>query len=183
MAYKNKVIRNPLTGQSIRFLQTSVDTEGAFLEMESNFAPHSSQPPSHYHPKQTEYFTVLEGEICVRINGKLRQLRKGEQLIITPKTVHAMWNATNATAVVNWKVEPALNTEHFFETGMGLAGAGKVRKNGMPSFLQTVLLAREYKNVFRLAKPSYLLQRLVFGALSPVSKMAGYKASYEEFID
>ena len=183
MAYKNKIIRNPLTGQAIRFLQTSLDTEGALLEMESSFAPHAKEPPLHYHPKQTEYFTVLEGTLCIRIAGKVRELKKGDRVTIKPKTAHAMWNASGTPAVVNWMVEPALNTEYFFETGMGLANAGKVKKNGMPSFLQTVLLARAYKNVFRLAKPSYFLQGLVFGVLSPVSKMAGYKAAYKEFID
>jgi quercetin dioxygenase-like cupin family protein len=183
MAYRNKIIRNPVTGQSIRFLQTSCDTEGQLLEMESTFAPHSVEPLLHYHPKQHEVFTVLEGSLHVRINGRVSLLMPGERLAIPANTHHAMWNASGVKAVVNWKVEPALSTEYFLETGMGLAVQGKVNKKGLPCLLQTALLAEKYKNVFRLAKTPYVVQRAVFKMLSPVAKWKGYKAVYGELID
>ena len=52
MAYKGKFISNPVTGQSIRFLQTREDTAGDLLEMEASFQPNSVEPIPHYHPKQ-----------------------------------------------------------------------------------------------------------------------------------
>lgn len=183
MAYRNKVIHNPVSGQSIRFLQTSTDTDGELLEMESSFSPFSTEPIPHYHPRQHEVFTVLEGSIHVRIHNETKFLKMGEQLAIAPTTVHSMWNPFPIKALVNWKVQPALSTEYFLETGMGLATDGKVNKKGLPSVLQTALLALCYKNVFRLAKPSYFLQRVVFSALAPVSKLAGYRAVYNQYID
>ena len=183
MAYKNKVIRNPVTGQSIRFLQTSCDTEGQLLEMESSFAPHSVEPIPHYHPKQHEIFVVLEGALQVRMCGKVWTLQAGDQLEIPPYTVHSMWNGGTTKTVVNWKVQPALSTEYFLETGMGLAESGMVNEKGLPPVLQTALLARYYKNVFRIAKPPYAVQRIVFCLLAPFSKLAGYKAVYNHFID
>lgn len=183
MAYKNKVIRNPVTGQSIRFLQTSCDTEGQLLEMESTFAPHSLEPLLHYHPKQHETFTVLEGSLQVRIYGRLKVLMTGDTLEIPANTHHSMWNASGEKAVVNWKVEPALSTEYFLETGMGLAMQGKVNQKGLPSIWQTALLAEKYQNVFRLATTPYALQRAVFRMLAPVAKWKGYRAVYEELID
>jgi mannose-6-phosphate isomerase-like protein (cupin superfamily) len=183
MAYKNKVIHNPVTGQIIRFLQTSCDTEGQLLEMESSFAPHSMEPVEHYHPKQHETFVVVEGSIHVRLNGKIKVMKAGEELEIPAKTSHAMWNAGTTRAVVNWKVQPALCTEYFLETGMGLAAQGKVNKKGRPCIWQTALLAIGYQHVFRLARPGYLVQKLVFGILSPLAKLKGYKAVYQEYID
>jgi quercetin dioxygenase-like cupin family protein len=183
MAYKNKVIRNPVTGQSIRFLQTSCDTEGQLLEMESSFAPYSTEPLPHYHPKQHETFMVLEGSIRVRLNGKVWELKAGDRLEIPAKTAHSMWNPYGTKALVNWKVEPALSTEYLLETGMGLAIQGKVNKKGRPSFLQSALLAKKYKNVYRLANPPYALQKLVFNALAPMAKLKGYKAVYQDLID
>lgn len=183
MAYKNKIVRNPVTGQAIRFIQTSIDTDGELLEMESSFAPGSLEPVPHFHPKQHETFTVLEGNILVRMNGRINLLKKGEQLEIPANTVHSMWNAAATKAVVNWKVQPALSTEYFLETGMGLAAEGKVNAKGLPLLLQTALLVTFYNKVFRLAKPSYLVQKMVFGMLSPVAKLAGYKAVYKEYID
>jgi quercetin dioxygenase-like cupin family protein len=164
-------------------LQTSCDTEGQLLEMESTFAPHSTEPIQHYHPKQHETFTVLEGSIRIRIDGKVKSLNAGETIEIPANTSHAMWNDSDTKAVVNWKVEPALSTEYFLETSMGLAAKGKVNKKGVPSIWQSALLAEKYKYVFRLAKPSYLLQKCVFGVLAPVAKIKGYKAVYVEYID
>lgn len=182
MAYSNKTICNPHTGQSIRFLQTAADTGGQLLEMETGYAPGSHRPPAHYHPQQTECFTVLEGAVQVYINGSLQKLVKGAQLVIHPNTVHAMWNPFFENAVVNWKVKPALTTEYLLETGMGMAADGKIGANGTPSLLQTALLMRHYRGVFRLAKPAYPLQQFVFGLLAPIALLAGKRAVYPQYI-
>src|SRR6476469_1289446 len=126
MAYKNKIIRNPITGHTLKFLQTAADTGGQLLEMEATYSVASGPPPPHYHPAQNEDFTVLEGCLSVEFNGELKQLHPGERLHIPRNTVHAMWNAAGIKTVVNWQVRPALITEYFLETGTGLARDGKV---------------------------------------------------------
>lgn len=183
MAFKGKYIENPISGQSIRFINTSVDTDGALLEMESMFAPHSTEPLAHYHPHQNESFTILEGKIRVRINGGYRDFAKGEVLNVKRNTIHSMWNAFDEPARVRWTVQPALGTEYFFEIGMGLAKEGKVGKSGMPKLLQTVLLLDKFRREFRLGKPSYRLQRLIIKSLSPIARAAGYQAVYGKYID
>ena len=183
MAIANKVIHNPVTGQTIRFTKTSRDTNGRLLEMESRFDAFSKEPPPHYHPFQKELFTVQEGRIHVRINGTVKQLEKGAQLSIAPNTIHSMWNPYTKKAKVSWKVQPAMSTEYLLETGMGLAVHGRVGKKGAPTFLQSILLLHHYRNVYRLAKPSYILQRIVSLVLSPLARLAGYKPVYKEFID
>lgn len=183
MAYRNKIIRNPVTGQSIRFLQTSADTDGRLLEMESTFAPHSVEPLPHYHPQQHETFTVLEGSIQVRIDGKVRMLATGETLEIPATTNHSMWNESGAKAVINWKVQPALDTEYFLETGMGLAAQGKVNRKGLPSIWQSALLAERYQHVFRLAKPWFVLQQIFFKLLASIARLMGYRSMYRELIN
>ena len=80
MAIKNKTIRNLKTGQDIRFLQTGKDTNGRLLEMETTYNEHSKEPVAHYHPYQVEDFTVLSGELTVRIDGQLKLLKQGETL-------------------------------------------------------------------------------------------------------
>lgn len=177
------MISNPGSGQAIRFLQTGRDTGGQLLEMESIYTSHSKEPVAHYHPRQEEEFTVEEGSISVRINGDVRILEKGEKLIIPANTVHSMWNHSGQTSRVNWKVRPALDTEYLLETGMGLAEDGKVNADGLPSILQTALLMQRYKQVYRLAKIPFIIQRIVFGILSPFARLSGYKAVYKKYID
>jgi quercetin dioxygenase-like cupin family protein len=184
MAYKNKTIRNPTTGQEIRFIQTSKDSGGELLEMEATYNAMSSEPAPHFHPNQDEFFTIVSGEMMVRLNGEEKHnLQAGDTLQIPRNQIHAIWNATSRKAVVNWQVRPALNTEEFLETIMGLAIDGKCNKNGMPGLLQIVLTSGKYDRELRLLKPPLLVQKIFFSLLKPFALMAGYKAVYEKYLD
>jgi len=182
MAYKNKILRNSITGQDIRFLQTAADTNGELLEMESTWNSKTGQPPPHFHPKQAEDFTVLEGELHAIINGELKIYKKGDQFHVPAGTIHSMWNAAGEKARVNWKIRPALITENFFETTTGLANDGKTNGKGVPNILQASLLLRHFDSVLRLTKPSKPIQMIVFGTLAPIARLLGYKPVYKKYI-
>lgn len=183
MAYPSKIVKNPITGQEIKFIQTSRDTQGLLLEMESTFQPYSSEPLPHFHPRQEEDFKILSGSISVRLGNELIVLSAGNTLHIPAKQAHSMWNHSDEKAVVQWKVQPALDTEYFLEMGMGLAQAGKVKENGMPGLLQSILMVTHFRQVYRLTKPSPMLQNIVFTALKPIAQLLGYKAVYPEYLD
>jgi quercetin dioxygenase-like cupin family protein len=183
MAVAYKSIRHPQTGQTIRFLRTARDTEGTLLVMESSFAPGSKEPPPHYHPVQQEWFTVTRGSISVRMNGTVKIFRKGSSFHVPANTVHSMWNHSTEAATVNWKVSPALKTEYLFETVMGLAAEGKTTASGTPPLLQASLIMNRYRREYRLARPSYLVQRIVFGMLSPIALLLGYRSVYAHLVD
>lgn len=183
MASKNKIIVNTITGQQIRFLQTAEDTAGKVLEMETVYQPGSLQPAAHYHPEQIEDFKVLEGELTVMINDKKRLLKEGDILHIPSDTIHAMWNESSKPARVNWQVRPAMETEFLLENTFGLAADGKVNKAGAPSLLQAAPILLRYKHVFRLAKPPYIIQQIVFNVLYPFAILAGKKSFYKKYVD
>jgi quercetin dioxygenase-like cupin family protein len=183
MAYRGKIIDNPRAKMSIHFLQTAKDTGGQLLEMKSTYQAHTPEPAEHYHPYQEENFTVLKGELTVKMSGHLTILKTGDSLHIAPGIKHSMWNGSNATTVVNWQVRPALQTEHLLETAAGLASTGRLNRKGMPSILQVALMANKYSNVFRLSKPSYAAQKILFAVLSPFAYLAGLQADYEEYLD
>ena len=183
MAIKNKMIRNTRSGQDIIFIQTAKDTNGKLLEMEASWRPGSVPPPMHYHPYQLEEFMVLEGELSVKMDGKVKVYFPGDIFSIPPCKAHSIWNNSHQKTVINWKVKPAMTTEYFLETGIGLANDGKVDGNGMPNLLQVALLANRYSNVFRMSSPPYFIQRIVFYILSPFAWMKGYKSVYRKYID
>ena len=183
MAFQNKIIRNSKTGQDIRFLQTAKETNGELLEMESTFSEYSKEPAPHYHPYQEENFTVLSGELTIRMNGELKVLKQGESIHIPRNKAHSMWNNSPVKTVVNWKVQPAMNTDQLLETATGLANNGKTNNNGMPNILQVALMANKFSDVFRLASPPFALQKIVFSILSPLAYVCGYRSSYKEYID
>src|SRR5688572_4784488 len=125
MAFRGKEIRNPQTGQNIRFIRTAKETHGASLEMETIYDAHSKEPLVHYHPFQSEDFVVLQGELTLRILGELKILKRGDSIYIPPNVPHAMWNNSNQKTIVSWEVRPALKTEYLLETGCGLAADHK----------------------------------------------------------
>ena len=182
MAFKNKTIVNPIVGQNIRFLQTAKDTDGKLLEMEASYRPFSEEPPSHYHPCQHEVFMIIKGQMTVRLKGKILLLNEGDSLHIPAKTIHSMWNNSSSQAILNWKIQPALNTEYFLETANGLA-ADKARRKRYSSLLQRSLIANKYANVFRLSRPSFFVQKFLFILLTPIAWSMGYRASYKKYFD
>jgi len=182
MAYKNKVITNPIIGQNIKFLQTAKDTSGKLLEMEASYGPYSKEPPPHYHPYQEEDFIIVKGQMTARLEGKILLLNEGDTLHIPANTVHSMWNNAGSAAIINWKIQPALSTEYFFENASGLA-ADKKRRNRMRSILQRSLLANKYSRVFRVAKPPFFIQKILFTILTPFAWLVGYRSSYARYLD
>lgn len=183
MAYNNKIIHNPSNKQAIRFLQTAKDTDGKMLEIESTYEPYSIEPAQHYHPFQSEDFTVLEGELTIKLGSELLILKKGQSIHIPANKSHGMWNNSSTRTVVNWKVYPALETEYLLETVNGLASDGKVSAKGMPPLLQVVLTADKYASMFRLSKPAFGVQKFLFFILKPFAYIAGYKPDYAKYID
>jgi quercetin dioxygenase-like cupin family protein len=183
MADRNKIMCNPVTRQDIKFIQTGKDTDGKLLEMESTYNIHSKEPAAHYHPFQEENFTVLTGELTVRIDRQIRVLKQGDTLHIPKNKVHAMWNNSNSKTIVNWKVQPAMDTENFLETAFGLAIDGKTNADGMPNILQVALMANKYANVFRLSKVPYAVQKFVFVMLAPFAYLLGYRPFYVKYFN
>ena len=178
MAKSGEVLENPATGQRIVFKQTSGDTGGALLEVESVYTkPSPSKPPTHYHPTQEEVFEVLEGELRAAVDDEDRTLAEGDTLVIPPRTRHTMW-AENAGTRVNWQTRPALRTEVFFEALYGLAREGKTDERGTPNLLQAAVIAHAYSDEFRLARPPWPVQRILFALLAPLGRLLGYRASY-----
>jgi quercetin dioxygenase-like cupin family protein len=175
-----EVLENPISGQQITIRRTARETGGEFLEVESVYTkPVVHRPPDHYHPYQEERFEVISGTLRVGVEGEELELREGDVLVVPPGTTHGMWSETAGTRV-NWKTYPAMDTEGFFRIVWGLAADGKTNRKGVPNLLQMAIIAGRYRGEFRLAKPSPLVQDLIFGALSPIGRLVGYRDHYPE---
>ncbi|HZZ76270.1 MAG TPA: cupin domain-containing protein, partial [Puia sp.] len=99
MAFAGKQITNSKNGQTYRFIKTAASTGGKMLEMESVYVPNTPEPILHYHPRQDEYFKILEGEVTVKMGTETKVLHAGDEMHIPAGTHHGMWNPTNRQAV------------------------------------------------------------------------------------
>ena len=134
-------LRNPFTGQTIRFVEESDDA----LVMESSYEPGGAPAPAHFHPAQEEIFTVLAGAIHTEIDGEARTLRDGDVLTIPAGTPHVFGGHPDESGTVRWEVRPPLRTREFFD---GLFGALNAASEGREE--EHPFDVGDYEDVFRI---------------------------------
>jgi mannose-6-phosphate isomerase-like protein (cupin superfamily) len=132
----------------------------------------------HLHPALRESFTVREGELTVLRDGQRSVLHAGERADIEPGVWHDWWNEGRQNAIVRVEITPGERFTHMIETLFGLAREGHVNKRGMPHPLQLALIATEFGDVIVFRKPPVAVQRALFGALAPIARRRGYRATY-----
>jgi len=79
-------------GTSFSIVESAVDSSGKRIGFEITMAPGALGPPKHFHPRQDERWSVLEGELSVFVDGDWRTLGEGESLSIAPNVVHTLRN-------------------------------------------------------------------------------------------
>ena len=162
---QSRVIHNKLTGQLIRVIESNDQC----LKMEALYPPHSPKPVHHYHPYQTEIFTVLRGELFVKLDDANYILKDGDQLIIPACVKHSMWNASEHETTVHWEVRRAMKTVEFFEVVANTLDVKGNRRNSKPSLWKTLAIALTFENEFRMARPPFIFQKIIFTILKPLS--------------
>lgn len=134
----------------------------------------------HLHPAMVERFTVLEGELTLKRDKVTSVLKEGESAVIEPGLWHDWWNASGRDARVRVETTPGERFAHMLETLFGLAELGHTNSKGMPDPLQLALFASEFSDVIVFRTPPPVVQRAIFGALAPIARLRGYRATYPQ---
>ena len=182
MASRGDTIENSLTGERMTFLETARDTDGELLRMDYVAPPRSRGPTEHVHMLQEERFEVVSGVLGVRVGGRERNLEEGQSAVGPPGVPHKWWNPGEEEEVrFVAELQPALNTEEFFETAWGLARDGKATDLGIPKNpLQLAVLVNAHQGEAYFTAfpgPRYRYRRRS-SACSPCSRRSrGYRAT------
>ncbi|HEX6914809.1 MAG TPA: cupin domain-containing protein [Chitinophagaceae bacterium] len=180
MAAKGNILVNKVTGEKIKWLETSRDTNGRYLLMEFEVAPGGCVPVSHVHPNQDEYFEVESGGMRLQMKGETIRLGPGQTHLVPKGQAHQWWNDSEEHALkMRVKLEPALNSEIFFEQFFGLANDGKTKADGSPKFMQVMAMSNEYE--IYLAAPPVPVQKIAAGILGTIAGVLGYKKYYSAY--
>lgn len=138
------------------YLRTALETDGELHEQRVEYRPGSAFPHNHYHPDQDEHFVVEQGSILFVIDGVEQVVSAGEEIDLPRGTPHKARNASKTeAAMVRWETRPALRTGEFFAT--------TARLGDDAGLLDSALLARTYRDVFRLTGPLGAIVPLVGG--------------------
>ena len=172
------VLENPVTGEHAVVLELPWHNTESRAVAELTALPGARVAGEHLHTALHERFSVLQGELTVVRDGGRSVLRAGESAYIDPGVWHDWWNEGQEDAVVRVEITPGERFVHMIETLFGLAREGHVNAKGMPNPLQLVLTAQEFSDVIVFRRPPRLVQRAVFGALTPIARRRGYRATY-----
>lgn len=175
-----EIWENPISRERATVLELPYKNPDGRAVAELNALVGARVVGEHRHPGIVERFTVLEGELTLKRDGHTSVLREGDVAVIEPNVWHDWWNAANVDARVRVEVTPGERFVHMIETLFGLARLGHTNNKGMPHPLQLALFALEFSDVMVLRSPPPLIQRALFGALAPIARSRGYRATYPQ---
>jgi mannose-6-phosphate isomerase-like protein (cupin superfamily) len=175
-----EVVENPVTRERCEIMERPWDNAEGRLTSETTALVGSRVVGEHCHPALVERFTVLEGELTIKCNDQTGILHQGETAVIEPTVWHDWWNASPRDVRVRVEITPGERFALMLETFFGLARLGYTDRKGMPSPLQLALIVREFSDVIVFRSPPPLVQRAIFGALAPIARWRGYRATYPQ---
>ena len=182
MAQVGQTIEHPLSGERLTFLETAATTGGDLLKISVEMAPGGILGAAHVHPRAHEEFEVLSGRIQLKTSGKTRVADAGERIIVPRGADHIWGNPFDDPATIAVALRPALKMETLFETLFGLANDRKLNpKTQMPSFLQLILMAHEYRDDITLPGVAGVATRGLGAVLAPLARARGYRSHYPQY--
>ena len=176
------IYENKVTGERAVVLRGDEDGEGRSALVHLTVRPHGAVVGEHIHPRIRERFYVISGRLGTRLGGAESTLAAGQEGVAPAGTPHDWWNAGQDDAQVLIEITPIdPRFELMIGQLFGLANAGKTNAKGMPGLLQLALIGQEFQDVVRFTSPPRAVQTIMFGPVSLVARMRGYRGLYPEY--
>ena len=176
------VVVSRATGERAIVLKGTDDSPDDSIAFHVFVKPAGGVVREHAHPSLTERFRVISGQIGLKLDGEQRVLEAGADVTVPPGVSHRWWNAGSDEAQLLVEVDHGRRYELLMCTLFGLGNDRLTNMRGMPRLLQLAVIAREYRDVIRFAKPSGPVQRLLFGVLAPIGQGLGYQPWYPRYL-
>ena len=182
---------NPNVGQRSRIVTLPRETGGQHFVLEYINQPFAGENavPAHVHTAYKETFEILKGRARYRLGSETKTAVAGERIEMPPLVPHVHpWSDSDEELHVRQVAEanpPDLRgldaSLQAAITIQGLAKAGRVNSKGLPNLLQLGVLIDTTMPATYLAGPPMVLQRVLFGTLGWLGRIAGYRTAYPEF--
>jgi quercetin dioxygenase-like cupin family protein len=156
---RSEPIRDPASGARYAF-----EPAGENLIVHCWLEPGGSLP-AHLHPRQTEHWSVVAGEVRFRLGREKRVIGpQAGEITVAPGTVHGL-DSTGGEAELRCRVEPALRLREFLEESAAAGREGLFSRRGLPRGLRGTRWAarflKRYEDETVMLFPPRPLQRLL----------------------
>jgi quercetin dioxygenase-like cupin family protein len=182
MPRPGQILENPITGETFRWLVSSDDTGGELSRFKMCARPGGGVRWMHVHPEAEERFEIVSGRCAVRLGRDRFVLEAGDVAVLPAGIPHA-WHNPDDEDELHFVVDvtPPGNFEAAIETVCGLAGEGRLRRNGMPGPLQAAVMAVDLGLEVHPTHPPLPIIKAGIALLAPIGRMLGVRATYERF--
>lgn len=160
------------------FLNTSAETDGEMVLIETTVAPNGFVAAEYIHPHQSERFEVLEGVVEFKLDGETVVARWGDVVMVEAEAAHQFRNIGEEEVRFLTEVHPALSFETFLETMFGLAADGRTNRSGMPDPFRLAVIMNEHFDLVRLPFPPAWMRRTGLTLGAPLGRLLGYEPAY-----
>jgi mannose-6-phosphate isomerase-like protein (cupin superfamily) len=162
---------NPATGERIRWLLRAAQTGGELVRLEMWTVPGGGVLGTHVHPRSTERFEVLSGQLILESGGEERLVSAGENACVPAATPHRWHNGGTDELHMIVELDRPGEFEGMIEASFAAGRAGRFDARGRMKPLAAAALVHRYSEVIQPPWPRWL-QRLVIPPLA----LAGRKA-------
>ena len=183
MSKAGDIFENPVTGEHGYVRVGTEETNGELIVSDLRVRPGGAVLGPHIHPKADERFTVLNGKIGYMLGDQKGILQAGDSADLPRGIPHDWWNAGDEEARVIVEIRPGARMELMIMTMFCLGREGKTNKKGMPNLLQMAMISKEFEDVFQTLNPPLWVQRFLFGMLTPIARLLGYKGMYPHHLE
>jgi quercetin dioxygenase-like cupin family protein len=160
-------------GSTVTCLEWNTDDQGEYLLVEHNISRNGAINGPHWHPSLTETFTIIQGTMRFRVDGKDIWAGPSERLTVTPGQVHQFWNESDGQMIMRHEIRPPGNHWQMFMLIHKLETEGKLNKKGIPSNPLWLGLAWKSMDGYIAGLP-VTVQKVVMGGLARIANALGY---------
>ncbi|RTE10721.1 cupin domain-containing protein [Paenibacillus whitsoniae] len=169
----NRTIENPIIGDRVTFLSTSMETDGDHELVEVELNP-GGKNDLHYHISYCEEFEALEGSVYVDCSGGTYIVQPGEKKTIQIGSVHRFYNPGPTPIKFRVKISPARSFEPMLRIAYGLIQDGKTNSKGIPRNIFELAIIFQLGESYLPGLPRYI-QKGLFGCLYLIATGLGIK--------
>lgn len=129
-----RTIINPMSGESITFIETEEESGGSRVVMRIEVAP-GGGPAPHAHRKQAELFEGIAGTVELQLGKRRITLRPGGTATVPPGALHGFHNSAQAPATIRVTASPPEDIELGLRAAFYMMREGLLRKKPLVSAL------------------------------------------------
>jgi hypothetical protein len=156
------------------------ERSGDRMSFERHYAPRTGKADPHYHLDFTQTWEALSGAGEIEIDGKVRELRAGDRVVLEPGTPHRdPYLSGEGEFHVRGTFDPDTDfIEHYAEAWAHHMREGSVNDQDEIPLLQILVIARATDARSYTTRVPKLIQQVTLPLTAALARLRGYKLSY-----